>query len=144
MVSVPDSLSRGAAMPPTAAAKRSHPDRSALTQFLPAALQSLDDPQKDIPRIAKDKSLTAEIERALPHIPTSHDLYRRDAREMCVPPASVHLVLTSPPYWTLKEYNRTEGQLGNVASYDRFLAELDKVWAKAFDALVPGGRLICV
>jgi len=29
-------------------------------------------------------------------------------------PQSVHLVLTSPPYWTLKEYRDSEGQLGHV------------------------------
>jgi len=57
---------------------------------------------------------------------------------------SVHLVLTSPPYWTLKEYRRTDGQLGFVADYEAFLSELDRVWRQCFDALVPGGRLICV
>ena len=59
-------------------------------------------------------------------------------------PESIHLVLTSPPYWTLKEYNQGEGQLGHVVQYERFLTELDKVWKKCFEALVPGGRLICV
>ncbi|MGB2679367.1 MAG: site-specific DNA-methyltransferase [Candidatus Acidiferrum sp.] len=59
-------------------------------------------------------------------------------------PQSVHLVLTSPPYWTLKEYRDSEGQLGHVGDYDEFLQELDKVWTQCFQALVPGGRLICV
>jgi DNA modification methylase len=44
----------------------------------------------------------------------------------------------------LKEYNRTEGQLGYVADYEAFLAELGRVWRRCFDALAPGGRLICV
>ena len=34
-----------------------------------------------------------------------------------VPDASVHLVVTSPPYWTLKEYEHADGQLGAVADY---------------------------
>ena len=59
-------------------------------------------------------------------------------------PNTVHLVLTSPPYWTLKEYRDSEGQLGHVEDYDQFLEELDKVWRQCFQALVPGGRLICV
>jgi DNA modification methylase len=59
-------------------------------------------------------------------------------------PESVHLVLTSPPYWTLKEYRKSPGQLGHVADYDEFLADLDRVWKHCYDALVPGGRLICV
>jgi DNA modification methylase len=57
---------------------------------------------------------------------------------------SIHLVVTSPPYWTLKEYRRADGQLGFIVDYEEFLAELDKVWRQCFDALVPGGRLICV
>jgi DNA modification methylase len=104
----------------------------------------LTEPQKDLPRIAKDPALTAEIEHALPEIPTTHHLYLQDAREMALPPESVHLVLTSPPYWTLKEYNVTAGQLGYIVEYERFLSELDRVWRRCFDALVPGGRLVCV
>jgi modification methylase len=115
-----------------------------LFHFLPPALRSLDDPQKDIPRIAKDTAVTAEIEQILPQIPTTHHLHRQDAREMQLPPESVHLVVTSPPYWTLKEYNQSDGQLGYVSDYQCFLRELDKVWRRCFEALVPGGRLICV
>jgi DNA modification methylase len=115
-----------------------------LFDFLPPSLRTLEDPQKDIPRIAKDATLTTEIEQILPSIPTVHHLYRQDARQMGLPPESVHLVVTSPPYWTLKEYNASEWQLGSIADYESFLLELDKVWRHCFDALVPGGRLICV
>ncbi|HUA82847.1 MAG TPA: site-specific DNA-methyltransferase [Bryobacteraceae bacterium] len=59
-------------------------------------------------------------------------------------PDSVHLVLTSPPYWTLKEYRRSDRQMGHIEDYDVFLHELDKVWNHCLRALVPGGRLICV
>jgi len=34
--------------------------------------------------------------------------------------------------------------LGHIADYEEFLVQLDKVWQKCFDLLVPGGRLICV
>lgn len=57
---------------------------------------------------------------------------------------SIHLVLTSPPYWTLKEYPLRKGQLGLIADYDAFHDELEKVWRHCFRALVPGGRLVCV
>ena len=68
-----------------------------------------------------------------------------DSRELgWIAPGSVHLVLTSPPYWTLKEYPRREGQLGLVEDYDAFHDELDKVWKHCFRVLVPGGRLVCV
>ncbi|MEX0611997.1 MAG: site-specific DNA-methyltransferase [Pirellulales bacterium] len=112
--------------------------------FLPTELRSLADPQTDLPRIAKDQKLTARIESALRDIPTGHELRQGDAREVQLAADSVHLVLTSPPYWTLKEYRASAGQLGYVADYDEFLGELDKVWQRCFRALVPGGRLICV
>lgn len=116
-----------------------------LSAFLPDELGDLSDTQKAIPRIAKDARITALIERTLPTIPSTHDLYLGDAREMpAVSAGSVHLILTSPPYWTLKEYNKSDGQLGYVEDYEQFLAELDKVWRRCFQALVPGGRLICV
>jgi DNA modification methylase len=115
-----------------------------LSRFLPDTLRRLDDPQKDIPRIAKDEPLTRAIEQALPQIPTTHHLYRQDAREMRLGPESVHLVVTSPPYWTLKEYNERDDQLGSITDYERFLDELDWVWRNCFEALVPGGRLVCV
>jgi DNA modification methylase len=124
--------------------KRPQQGENELSRLLPDSLRSLEDPQKDIPRIAKDDKLTSALEATLAEIPTVHWLYRQDAREMQLSPESIHLVVTSPPYWTLKDYNRTEGQLGYVTDYEAFLAELDIVWRKCFDALVPGGRLICV
>lgn len=115
-----------------------------LTDYLPKQLQALDDPQTALPRIAKDRKLTAQIEATIRDIPTEHDLRLDDARTFEVEPETVHLVLTSPPYWTLKEYRDSEGQLGHVEDYDEFLDQLDKVWKRCFKALVPGGRLICV
>jgi DNA modification methylase len=115
-----------------------------LSDYVPNELRDLDDPQTDLPRIAKDRKLTARIEAAIREIPTEHDLRLGDARSFEVEPNSVHLVLTSPPYWTLKEYRESDGQLGHVEDYDEFLDQLDKVWQRCLQALVPGGRLICV
>ena len=115
-----------------------------LADRLPEELQYLDDPQTSLPRIAKDCRLTALIGGVVKEIPTCHDLRLGDAREVSLKPSSVHLVLCSPPYWTLKEYRKNERQLGAVPDYEDFLAELDKVWERCFEALVLGGRLICV
>ncbi len=116
-----------------------------LGKYVPSEVFPLENPQTDIPRIARDPSLTQLIEAAIQKIPTSHTLYLGDARTMNeLPPTSVHLVLTSPPYWTLKEYRDSAGQMGHISDYDEFLTELDKVWTHCFRALVPGGRLICV
>jgi DNA modification methylase len=121
---------------------RGSPD---LSRFVPDELAQVGDPQTAIPRIARDPESIRLIERAVHQVPTSHSLHRGDARQMPgLESNSVHLVLTSPPYWTLKEYRDSEGQLGHVEDYDQFLEELDKVWKHCFHVLVPGGRLICV
>jgi DNA modification methylase len=114
-------------------------------EWLPPEIGRITDQQTDLPRIAKDAKAVAAIESLLSQIPTSHDLHNCDARQMdFLPPNSVHLVVTSPPYWTLKDYREHPDQMGHIAGYDEFLSELDKVWQSCFDALVPGGRLVCV
>jgi DNA modification methylase len=116
-----------------------------LMEYVPAEFVSIKNLQRELPRIAKNRRQIRSIETALGSIPSEHNLYNADARSMeFLGPESVHLILTSPPYWTLKKYHDTEGQLGFVAEYEVFLKELDRIWQQCFDALVPGGRLICV
>jgi hypothetical protein len=115
-----------------------------VDDFVPDELAKLENVQTAIPAIAKDARLIDLIEEAVKRVPTAHDLRLGDARAMPLEPESVHLVLTSPPYWTLKEYCDVKGQLGHVADYETFLGELDEVWKRCFRALTPGGRLICV
>lgn len=77
--------------------------------------------------------------------PTLHVVRHGDARDLSsVATESVHLVCTSPPYGSLKEYPDHPGQLGNLPVYDDFLDELDEVWKECLRILVPGGRIACV
>lgn len=116
-----------------------------LREFAPPSIRRLRESQNAIPALAKDDIAARDIEAVLPTLPTTHEMRRADARDLNdLPDESVHLVLTSPPYWTLKQYNESDGQLGSMPDYDGFLAELDRVWKNCFRMLVPGGRLICV
>jgi len=78
----------------------------------------------------------------------SHRIVCGDARDF--PTLSeegvVHLVVTSPPYWDLKEYHDDHegGQLGHIADRTVFLDQLACVWGNCYRALAPGGRLCVV
>ena len=121
-------------------------EQNDLASLVPRDLfPALVDPRRDLPALAHDSASLRRIESTLKTLPSVHDLYRGDARGMDFLAAeSVHVVVTSPPYWNLKRYRETVGQLGNVTEYPEFLSQLDLVWRRCFDALVPGGRLACV
>lgn len=78
--------------------------------------------------------------------PLTHDVILGDCRTMPeIEDESVHLVVTSPPYANLKQYEPgNPDQLGDIDDYDKFLDELDKVWEECSRVLAPGGRICCV
>lgn len=115
-----------------------------LRRYLPKDVRTEADLDRLIPTLAKSGSINA-IEMAAKKIPTKHVLLLGNSTQLeFADPGSVHLAVTSPPYWTLKRYRDEKGQLGHVEDYDEFLELLDSVWSKILEALVPGGRLICV
>ena len=81
-----------------------------------------------------------------PYHRTEHRLHLGDARDLAwIPDGSVHLVVTSPPYWTLKEYAPGNAdQMGHFDDYAYFLSQLDQVWRECTRVLVGGGRICCV
>jgi modification methylase len=96
-----------------------------------------------IPALARDCRAIARIESVVRRRHTNHELIHSDSRGAShLAENSIHLVVTSPPYWTLKRYNETDDQLGHVVDYDTFIDALDAVWKHCYRALVPGGRLI--
>ena len=123
-------------------------DGGGLEQLVPPHLMERvrQDPQRSIPAIARDAESTACIEDLLKAVPTTHRLLLGDSRKIVpeLPEDSVHLAITSPPYWTLKQYREHPDQLGHLADYDGFLDATDIVWEGVRRALVPGGRLVIV
>lgn len=56
-----------------------------------------------------------------------------------LPDASVHLVVTSPPYWNMVDYG-VPGQIGQ-SSYTHYLDDLQRLWRQCYRVLVPNGKL---
>jgi len=58
----------------------------------------------------------------------------------CLADKSIHLIITSPPYWQLKDYG-TENQIGFHESYESYINNLNLVWKECHRVLHPGCRL---
>ncbi len=100
---------------------------------------------QEIPQLAASEYEIAKVFEAQKTATTEHHLHLADSRNLSfIPSESVHLAVTSPPYWTLKRYNENPNQLGHVQEYEDFLVEIGKVWKECYRVLVPGGRLVCV
>lgn len=83
-----------------------------------------------------------------------NQVFFHDSRNMChVANNSVHLIITSPPYFNIKDYakdgyqqnahsHKHTAQIGDITHYDNYLNELLKVWRECFRVLKPNGKLI--
>jgi len=74
---------------------------------------------------------------------TTHKIIISDSRNMKeVTDRSVHLIITSPPYWQIKDYG-TKEQIGFGENYNEYVNNLNKVWKECYRVLYDGCRL-CV
>jgi len=72
---------------------------------------------------------------------TRHKIIIGDSRNMAeVEDKSVHLIITSPPYWQLKDYG-VLNQIGFNDSYEDYINNLNLVWKECFRVLNDGCRL---
>ena len=72
---------------------------------------------------------------------TNHKIIIGDSREMAeVDEKTVHLIITSPPYWQLKDYGSAD-QIGFNDSYEDYINNLNLVWAECHRVLHDGCRL---
>jgi modification methylase len=82
--------------------------------------------------------------RRVLRIDMNHRVFVGDAKRLDLADGCVHLIVTSPPYWNIKNYGSQQEQIGHIEDYQSFLTELDKVWSECLRVLVPGGRLVVV
>lgn len=72
---------------------------------------------------------------------TTHKIIIGDSRLLAeVPDSRVHLIITSPPYWQLKDYGH-KNQIGFDDTYEDYLNNLNLVWLECHRVLHPGCRL---
>ena len=72
---------------------------------------------------------------------TEHKIIIAAARDMKeVKNESVQMVITSPPYWSIKDYGVT-GQIGYDQTLHQYLKDLYSVWKETYRVLAPGSRL---
>lgn len=84
-----------------------------------------------------------ETEQLLMSNKTTHTIINGDSRKMSeLADKSVHLIITSPPYWQLKDYG-ADNQIGFDDSYEDYINHLNLVWEECFRVLHDGCRL-CV
>jgi site-specific DNA-methyltransferase (cytosine-N4-specific) len=81
-------------------------------------------------------------------------VYYKDARKMSeIPNNSVQLIVTSPPYFNIKDYARdgyqdkkitekVNGQIGDIKHYKEYINELSKIWDECERVLTPNGKLV--
>ena len=79
-------------------------------------------------------------------VAVAHDsrqvIIRGDSRDMSgdIDDESVHLAVTSPPYFNAKMYSESSNDLGNVHDLDEWLSEIGEVWREVFRVLQPGRK----
>ncbi len=72
---------------------------------------------------------------------TEHRIYFQDAINLKkLNEKSVHLVVTSPPYWKIKDYGNKE-QIGYNDSLNEYFNKLNRIWRECLRVLHPGCKL---
>ena len=81
------------------------------------------------------------LKKSSKDLKTHHKIINGDSRQMSeLPDQSVHLVITSPPYWQLKDYG-TDNQIGFHDRYENYINHLNLVWKECYRVLYNGCKL---
>jgi site-specific DNA-methyltransferase (adenine-specific) len=75
------------------------------------------------------------------NLETKHWIYFQDAINIrMLKEKSVHLVVTSPPYWKIKDYGNSD-QIGYNDSLNDYFKKLNRIWKECIRVLNPGCKL---
>ena len=77
--------------------------------------------------------------KSSPLIIENQTIYFHSSDEMELENESIQLIVTSPPYWNIKNYG--DEQLGYGQSYNDYIASLNKVWSECLRVLKPNGKI---
>ena len=81
-------------------------------------------------------------------------IFFSDARNMKeLPKESIHLIITSPPYYNIKNYaldgyqrtktnTKSKAQIGDIKNYEEYIKEMLIVWKECVRVLKPNGKLV--
>ena len=106
-------------------------------------LKDLKQYEKNRPKIKKKRSQRAGKETLLKLNSSSHKIYIKDAVRMKeLKDNSVHLMITSPPYFNAKMYTKkpVQSDLGNIHDLDQWFEKIGMVWKEVFRTLQPGRK----
>jgi len=73
---------------------------------------------------------------------TEHKLYINDASQelLNIPNNTIQLIITSPPYWNVRNYNHLK-QIGFNDTYEKYLAKMKKILKECVRVLLPDGKI---
>lgn len=98
-----------------------------------------------IPDLARDWDRMIDVENSVLSLKSGHNFICGDSRDLTqIEDKSAHLVVTSPPYFNIKDYSDDSDQIGSINDYQEFTEEIAKVWTECYKKLIPGGRMCIV
>lgn len=106
-------------------------------------LQDLKNYQTTLPKTKKHKTKKIPEQNTLNLNNTTQRIYVKNAMAMDeLNDASVHLMITSPPYFDAKMYAKKpiKNDLGNIHELDEWFEKIGLVWQEVFRVLQPGRK----
>ena len=96
---------------------------------------------KDIEQFRKRKQRKHRDKIEISKFGTKQTIFCSDSRKMDgISDNSVHLAITSPPYFNAKMYSDSKYDLGNIHNLDEWLLEIADVWKEVYRVVQPGRK----